>query len=204
MSEDIVDILGEDEMFLVEDAEMASNVSDSQLSSVQELGNRQLKLEQLIDRLEETVKRAKEAKNRIADDLLPKKLMEVGLSGFTLQTGESVSMEHIVAANMPKADTPEFPLAVSWLEGNGVGDIIKKEVNAKFGRGEQELAERVMAAVMQVTNGAIPVEMKESVNYMTLNSVLKQRMKKGDPLPTVEDGFSIYIGPRTKISKPKK
>ncbi len=202
MSEVYEDI-GEDELFLLEDAELASNVSDGQLNSVQELGNRQLKLEQLIDRLEEAVKDAKEAKRKIAEDLLPKKLMEVGLSSFTLQTGESISMEHLVAATMPKADTPEFPKAISWLEDQGIGDIVKKVVEAKFGRGDQELADRVMAAIMQVTNGNIPVEMKESVNYMTMNSVFKQRMQKGESLPTAEDGFSIYIGPRTKIKRPK-
>ena len=204
MSDDTFDILGADDMFLLEDAELTSQVSDSQLESVQALGNQHLKINQAIDRCEEVLKNLKEKNKRITDDLLPKKLQEIGLMSITLSTGEVIEMSSIVQANMPKADTEEYPKAIGWLERNDLSDIVKKDVIAKFGKGEGDIAQRVFDAIVRETNGQAPVEMKESVNYMTLNSVLKQRMAKGLPMPSEsQDGFSIYIGPRAKIVKKK-
>lgn len=201
------DLFSEDDLlFLAEDAELASQVSESDLGDVQKLGDRLVKLEALKKRLEDAAKKVGEGSRQISDDLLPKRLMEIGLMSFTLSTGETISVEHIVSANMPKvdADPAKFEKAVRWLEDHGVGDIVKKDVVAKFGRGDGELAKRVMDRIIQETNGNIPVDLKESVNYQTLNSVLKQRMRDGQELPNDEDGFSIYVGPRAKVKKPKK
>lgn len=204
MSENLLDILGEDEMFLIEDAEMASQISDDDLQSVQDLGNRQLKLERQLEQLDEVTKKVKEAMRRISDDLLPKQMMKAGVSSFKLLTGEEISMDTVIAANMPKADDPIYPKAIGWLDEAGLGDIIKKDVIAKFGRGEAEKAQRIFDEINRLTNGETPLEMKESVHYQTLNSTLRARVKKGESLPTEEDGFSIYYGPRTKIKKAKK
>ena len=205
MSEALMsEILGSDEMFLIEDAELASQVSDEQLESVQKLGDRHLQLNNLAEKLEEQLKKVKEANRVVTDDLLPKKLMQIGLKSFTLATGETIEMSTVVQANMPKAETPEYPKAINWLDRNDLGDIIKKDVIAKFGRGEGDMAKRVMDIVIRETNGQAPVELKESVNYMTLNSVLKKRMQDGLPMPREsDDGFSIYMGPRAKIVKKK-
>ena len=62
----MLELLGDDEMLLIEDAEMASQVSDAELSSVQALGDRHLKLTKMVEKIEEVVKKIKEAVDKVA------------------------------------------------------------------------------------------------------------------------------------------
>ena len=131
LTEDILDdILGGEALktFSVE-------ATDGEIRRIAELANKQLDLERSVASLEETLKAEKEKLRVVQEHDLPDALAEAGISEMKLADGSRVKAEPFVTAHISKANVDE---AHAWLIDNGFGQLIKREVVAKFGRGDNK------------------------------------------------------------------
>jgi hypothetical protein len=136
--------------------------------------------------------------------VLPAMMEAARTKDFTsLDTATKVEMKTIIKATMPKEkddDDHDEPYevrkkkAIGWLERNNLDDIVAREISVTLGKDSTELAQRLLDAIRLASNGAVEPELKDSVNYMTLNAVLKRRLESDQEVPTSEDGFDVFTG----------
>lgn len=201
----MTDITGASDLddMLVQDS-YGTGPSDAQVVQLRELAVEMEKLEDFIKKCEKLGKEAKERLKRLSEETLPNKMTELGVPGIDISGSRRVEIQPIVAAKMPKKEEPElYGRSVDWLNRHDLGDIVKREVVASVGKDSEEETKRIIAEITRITNGQVAVFERTDVNYQTLNATLKEQNRKGLPLPTAEDGFDIYVGPRAKLIRAK-
>ena len=113
----------------------APEIGDEGLAAVASLAKQQLELEAELEALEEGVKEAKENLRQVQEDLLPQTMMGLGLSDFTMESGEKVTIKADMHVSISAANSAK---ALEWLRKNKAGDLIKQDTVVSFGRGESK------------------------------------------------------------------
>ena len=146
---------------------MPTNEALVQISAlVQELNE----YEQKISGLEEEMKTFKSLVKWLEEEKIPEVFQRANLTSITLTDGSKVSIEEVVRASIPKYKEQE---AFAWLRNNDYGDIIKNEVKASFGRGEDDDAQALMDYAKE---HGIKANQKESVHSGTLKAFVKENL----------------------------
>lgn len=157
------------------------------------------RIEQLDAELEKVnalVTRLTEEKRQIEEFKLPLAMDEANVRKLTLKNGGQLEVKNILKGSL-NAENQER--GFEWLRNNGHEDLIKREVKANFGRGEDDQANRLIALIKEA---GFDVNDKSSVHYQTLNAFIREQMEAGKSLP--EDIFTIYKGRQATIKKPKQ
>lgn len=152
-------------------------ITDAELTQVTALAELQVRQEKFVAQLEEDLKAAKEALRKTSDVDLPNAMSEVGLTAFTLTNGHKISIKEEVYASIPK-DYQEQ--AFMWLRDHDFGALIKNQIIAEFGKGEDEAARD--AAMLLAEHGWKP-QQKESVHPMTLKAFIREQLAEGHEVP---------------------
>lgn len=174
--------------------------SDAQIAQLRDMAVHMERLEDAIKNGEKKIKEWKKELTTLSQETLPNKMAELGIPGIDLTTGRRIQIEPIVAAKMPKKEESEvYARAIKWLDAHNLGDIVKREIAVSFGKESEEQSKRVMEEIKRITNGEVPVFERQDVHYQTLNATLKEEQRQGRPLPSGDDGFDIYVGPRAKL-----
>ena len=137
--------------------------------------------------------------------ILPDMMMAARTKEFTsMDTATKVQLKTIIKANMPKDDDDgdegrepyeeRKKKAIAWLEKHNLDDIVSREISVPLGKDSTETANRILEAIRLATNGSVEPELRDSVNYMTLNAVLKRRLESDQEVPTSDDGFVVFNG----------
>lgn len=171
---------------------LAVEATDGEVRRIAELANKQLDLQRSVSDLEEALKAKKEELRVVQEHDLPDALAEAGVSEIRLADGSRVKAEPFVTAHITKAKAEE---AHAWLVDNGFGDIIKREVTAKFGKGDDNF----IVAVEALQAKGIDIDTKEAVHHMTLKAFAKEQMEQGTDIPV--DLFGLYSGFKATIAK---
>ena len=153
-------------------------------------------LSKLYDRklvLENDLEGVKKEVRRIEEQEIPALMAELGMKKFTLEDGSEVKVNPFYSASINKERQDE---AFGWLNDHGFGDLIKNTVTAKFGKGQDALAERVAAELAQ--NGYL-VDTSKKVEPMTLKAFVKEQYEQGNSVP--DDLFGVYVGQKATIKK---
>ena len=124
-------------------------------------------------------------------------MTELGMSSTTMVDGSKVDVVENIYVSIPK-DPDKSKACYSWLEDNGLGDIIKNQVGMSFGKGENQEARLLEDTIKDL--GFIP-EVKVSVHPSTLKATVRQLVKDGKSIP--DNVFNLFIGQKTKITKKK-
>jgi hypothetical protein len=175
-----------------------ANIDQTGLETVAELLREQLKLEELISSMEETVKINKEHLRKLSGETIPEKMAELGMTSTTMYDGSKVEVVEDIYVSIPK-DPQKSKACYEWLEDNGLGDIIKNQVGISFGKGEGNKAHHLQETIKEM--GLIP-EVKVSVHPSTLKAIVKKLHEEGK-LSVPDNTFSLFIGQKTKITKKK-
>jgi len=170
-------------------------LSNEQLAEVADLATRQLNIEHEIESLESALEAKKESLNQIQQSLLPEAMLALGMQSFKLNDGTCVLVEKFYSAKIP--DEMQSA-AFKWLRDNGHGSLIKRNITCKFGKGEDEVAERIKSLLIK--SNVVP-EDKTSVHPQTLKAFVREQSEDGKPLPT--DLLGVYIGNRSKVTPAK-
>lgn len=174
-------------------ASRAEAMDSQTLSVVSALAQRATSLERDIETLETALKSAKEELRAIVEDSLPVSMAELGVLRLQLDDGSSIKVEEAVYAGIP---SQHEQAALSWLREHELGDVIKNEVTASFGRGEDDAAAELTA---RLSSAGTVYKQKESVHSSTLRALARERIAAGDPLP--EDLFGVRIINRAIIKR---
>lgn len=174
-------------------------MTDSDLSRVTTLANRQIGLESEIATLEKVL----EAKNKELVKLcmtdLPQAMTDVGLEALSLSNGASLEMKKFYSCSVAEKDPEKKEKALRWLRKNELGSLIKRHLKIELGI-DSDL-------ILKSTRGflnrkSIPFKESDSVNAATLKAFMKERMEAGKEFPL--DIFSGYVGKKTVISMPNQ
>ena len=178
------------------EGDAVTNIKQESLQTVANLLQEQLKLEELIESLEETVKIQKENLRKLSGETIPTKMAELGLTATEMLDGSKVQVVEDIYVSIPK-DAKRSTDCYQWLTDNGLGDIIKNQVGIAFGMGEKQQAEKLQDYIKE-TLGYIP-EVKVSVHPSTLKATFRKWHEEGRSVP--DNMFNLFIGQKTKITR---
>lgn len=181
-----------DQVLADKDAHVATN---EQISTIADLANQQLQLEQECAALEQTLAERKKELDRVQTDLLPTAMMAAGVVDFKLVDGSKISVREVVRCNI-KADNKAA--AYEWLRANGAEPLIKNKLELSFIRGQDEQAQKAVAMLRNI--GLFPV-MKEDIPWNTLASWAAEQLEAGKALP--DELLGLYVGKKAVIKGEK-
>ena len=171
-------------------------VSDSDIKTISTLAGRQIKLEDEIIALEDRIKLLMKNLAVISSDLLPNAMNVAGIENFKLKTGQAIGIKRVIKASIPKQHLAK---ALSWLRRNKHGSLIKNEVTARFGRGEEGKAEKLLKLCQKQ---GYEVGRKESVHAQTLGAFVREQLEIGRDIPMDLLGvFQIDISKITRVKE---
>lgn len=173
----------------------AAGPSDGELGRVQKMAADMIAMDDTIAALEKQLDEQRKIRDRIAMDELPAAMAEIGVAEFKLIDGSAVSIKSGVKANIPKKHERD---AFKWLRDNGAASLIKAEVKAKFGKGDELAA---IALARELSDKGINNEQKTAVAWNTLTAFVKERMENGLDVPT--ELLGVYEYKRAEITRPK-
>ena len=130
---------------------------------------------------------------------IPDVMASLNISKFVMDDGTEIAIKDELYASIKKEKEKE---ALTWLDDNGLGDIIKPDITLSFARGEHEEAERIKGVLKE--NGQDNYDEKASVHPQTLKATFKDLRNKGEDIP--EELFNWYETPlaKVKLSKGEK
>lgn len=166
------------------------DLSNQNLDEISSLCTELSNLESDIKSYEDTIKEMKKKADKLSMEIIPEKMTELGLKSVELKDGSKLQVAEFVQARISEENKEK---AFAWLRDNGHGDLIKHNLSASFGRGEDDKAQAFKDRASQI--GLDLVE-KNWVEPMTLKAFAKEQK---DNIPF--DVFGVFIGNKTKIKK---
>lgn len=196
---------------LAEDAKPISDKIPSDLSSITNLAVKALALQARIEKGQALLAELSGELTKILTVDLPDAMTELGMSEFSLNTGEKIKVSPVVAASLPSESSIEktrdedarealrlrFERGIAFLTKNGAESLIKTKITANFGKGESSLAKKAIAALKKL---AIPASVGKSVHPSTLTAWVKERLAEGKEVD--HEALSVYTGNKAEIKIP--
>ncbi len=121
---------------------------------------------------------------------LPALMQGMGLSEFKTTDGLEISVKEEVEAHISKENQGT---AHKWLDENGHGGIIKRDITVSFNKEQAEAAKTLLAELQTKFAG---VASKQSVHAQTLKAWAKEMLGNGAAFPM--EMFGIF---RRKVAK---
>lgn len=156
------------------ESETQSGPNQDQLAVISGLAQQQLKLERDLAKLEQEMKDKAKALRKIQEQDLPDAMLAAGCKGYTLSTGEGITIKEDISASL--SEGKKGP-AIAWLKEHGFGDIVSDDVAVSFGKGKEDEARETVDLLK--AHGLIPV-LKTNVNTATLKSLIRELLEKGE------------------------
>ncbi len=191
---------------LLEDVAPASN----ELGAIADLAQRMFDLENEINKLDESLKQKKQDLKMLAEQDLPDLMQELNIKNFTLSNGAKVEVKDVIQASVPsqgaidriKDEDEKEAMRIlqqqcfDWLRDNGLGDLIKSNVEVQFGRNEDDACN---AFTKELREKKLYYKRAVGVHPGSVNAILKERLKDGKDIPV--ELFRVYMGRRAKIRR---
>lgn len=159
------------------------------LAQLQELAEQQSRAEAKVAQIEAQLASAREELKDISERQMPELMDQIGLETFKTRSGLIINVKETIRASIPKANAAR---AFAWLKANGHEAMIKRVVAVQFGKGEDERAEALRAALAD----DYEVDDKASVHPSTLAAFVREKLENGDEIPL--ELFGVH---RQRISK---
>ena len=150
-------------------------------------------LDKEIADLEDQLKKKKDYKKHLAENVLPNLFAEVGLSELKLADGRHLKVTNYYGASIKDA---KKEAAFEWLRNNGFGDLIKNQVSCSFGRNEDEKAKSLIDSLQ--SQGYQSMQ-REWVEPSTLRAFIREQHEAGKKLPM--DLLGAFVGQKTTIKE---
>ena len=173
-------------------------VSNDDATSIGDLCQQLVDAEAEVSALKDLLKTKQEGVLELKQVKIPAWMQEKNLSQLKLNDGSSIEVGNFYGISIPK-DPDQRAEAYQWLRDNNLGDIIKNEIAARFGRNEDGKA--LEFAKLATANG-YEVEQNLKVEPMTLKATLRELHEKGAALPP-EEIFKTFVGRQAKVIRKK-
>jgi hypothetical protein len=149
--------------------------------------------------IEEMIKQTKIKEEKLRDllwRLIPDEMKRLGLEKLTTPDGLEVESKREVNANISKE---RESTAFAWLNANGHGSLIKREIKISFNR-DQEIEARKLLETLQADYPAATEN--QTVHNSTLKAWVKEMLNKGVAIP--QETFGVFDRQVAKIKQAKK
>jgi hypothetical protein len=171
----------------------------SNLTNVlRQLADEYIAAEAEVIKAQEALEIAVARKRDIAENLIPQ--ATDGMDGrFNLGDGRELIVKEEIRSSI--AGEKRIP-AIQWLDENGYGHIVKREISVEFAKGDTERCEAFLQALknLEAQLGTLVVKTNFTVHHATLNSWVKERLSEGVDLPV--DVFGIFRQRTAKVILP--
>lgn len=165
--------------------------SQEALDSVSTLATKYLNLKDAVADAQDTLDRLSAQLKQVEENELPEAMDMLGFQEFRMTDGRRIKVAESVHASIPKAGNAD---AMQWLRDHDHGSLIKNEVSASFGKGEEESARQAVALLREQGWSATAAE---SVHNATLKSFVKEMLANGETLP--EGLFHIHTSRKASV-----
>lgn len=166
------------------------------LKRVSEMADVLTAADRAVQDAERALEQAEANYRRIACEDFPDLLREVGLPEVKLADGRKIVLNDDIECGISEE---RASAAFSWLREHGFGGVIKTELKLQFSKGEEAQVGEVVAAIRAL--GRAP-EVKDSVHWQTLKSLVKEQREAGKPPPS--DVFGVHEVSQTLVAEPGK
>lgn len=174
-----------------EDASAKPSEDDFRLGELGRLANAQIRLTQKIEELNKELEEASSALRLISEAQIPDLMNQLGGIQRIVVRGHTIEIKKWYGASISEINKPH---AFKWLADNNHDSLIKNDVIAKFGKGENEKAKKLVSVISELGYG---VEQKMYVHPQTLKAFVKEQIEKGVDFP--QDLFGVHTGYITTI-----
>ena len=171
----------------------AGNVAQDNMGKIGAVANDVADTDKEIADLEEQLKKKKDYKKHLAENVLPNLFAEVGLSELKLADGRHLKVTNYYGASIKDA---KKEAAFKWLRNNGFGDLIKNQVSCSFGRNEDEKAKSLIDTL---NDQGYQSMQREWVEPSTLRAFIREQHEAGKELPM--DLLGAFVGQKTTIKE---
>ena len=169
----------------------AGSTAHDNMGKIGSVANDIADTDQEISNIEEQLKKKKDYKKHLSENVLPNLFAEVGLSELKLADGRLIKVGNYYGASI-KEDKKQP--AFTWLRDNGFGDMIKNQVSCSFGRDEDEKARGL---IQTLDEQGYQSSQREWVEPSTLRAFIREQHEAGKQLPM--DLLGAYVGQKTTI-----
>jgi hypothetical protein len=150
----------------------------------------------LVKKLELELDMANQKRRSIAEKDIPE--ATDGMEGkINLGDGRMLELKEVIRSSIAKEK--RIP-AIDWLDKNGHGKLVKRQITFEFKKGDEAKADRFSELVSEYVKNTPSVVMtrNDTVHHATLNSWVCERLKEGDTIPF--DVFGIFRQRTAKLS----
>jgi hypothetical protein len=169
--------------------------SEGILERLNLLAQEQISAEREVAQCEEKLKAAQDKLKDIAEKRLPELMDENGFKEFKLSDGTEIAIKETIRVNVSEDNRPK---AINWAVAIGKGGVVKQEMSFKFGKGEDERAAKILAAVKSVDPViAKDASSKKTIAPATMRAMVIECLENGVDVPM--DVISIHRQRATEI-----
>lgn len=171
------------------------SVPAGDLAEIKSLGEALNDLDQKILEQEATISTLKANRKKIAEELLPDQMKQVGLQLIQLDDGTKIQLNDFVDARIKDPQA-----AFEWLRETNNDSIIKNQLSITLDRGQDALVTQIQDLVK--SSFGVDADAKVSVHHATLKSFCRDALDNpelAESLP--REAFGIYQGTRAKITQ---
>lgn len=158
---------------------------------------------------------AQERANKLANEVkdleerrIPDIMRELKLTSFTTQDGFTITLKEDVFASISEARAEQ---AHAWLDANGHGGLVKRNVIVAFGRDDESWCNRFLGNLKRYKR-ALDVKVTRKVEPSTLKKFAREQLAvieaaeaEGAQLPDFpRELFGVFVKKVAKIKPPKE
>lgn len=155
--------------------------------------------EEKVANIQIALEEATAAMNEIACNQLPAAMQELGWRDITLLDGTKLEIK---TEYHPGLSEKNRAAVFAWLRANNCDSIIKRYLAVRFGKGEDQAAETLKAALKKLLPDDMPIEDKSDIHSSTLKAFVRERMtREADqraegvepPNPFPAETFGVFV-----------
>lgn len=175
----------------------APGSGDNILKAIAALALEQLAAEEDVERSQQNLELSKAALENIKNRRFPELMQEAGQKLIKTENNLIVELKDVVRASIPEVRRPE---AHAVLAEQGHGDVIKFELKAELGKGDDARNKAVLIQEYCNTLG-VAANCKEAVHPSTLAALMKELIAAGVEFD--HQLFGVFVSKETKIKVAK-
>jgi len=176
-----------------------SEPTEDLLMTIVNMAGQQQRLEDDITILEDQLKRKEKELDDVSVNILPELMNKARLKTFQNEEGLIINIDPGFHCKVPKNKNNE---AMQWLEDNGFGRIISRNIIINFAK-EDEAACKELLKEFKDRKDALNFKEEQSVHHATLKAQVKKICEDGK-LIIPKDVFGIFDRPQAVITYTKK
>jgi hypothetical protein len=175
------------------DAELSQAEAGDVLAQITRTARELREAQADVESAQEQLKVAQDRVRNLTENQLPLLMDEAQQKRLTTSDGWDIVRSEVVRAGISREN---MPAAVAWLEDNGQGAIVKRQVSLAFGKGEEQKAAEAIDVLRE--HHFAPTDV-QSVHAQTLSAVVRELLAEGKELPMSLLG--VFVQPIIRIKR---